>query len=266
MSKRKPTSEDLLRIIDLCEAVEKKGLDPFEVDINRSLEVLRRYLPQWKYLDELLLDVEALDNLATIVKLQGKWLRHRGSSLYIDPLLVELKIRVSNVNELADAFAKSWHPIVLLNQIAPSRLKQGMNYWFNLTSLVDRNKSDLPQFQDKFSQLSLDELVKLRAIAPEKFAELLMNLLDELKNKTAESELDYWQFISTASFQETVFRAYLTTFLVTESFAQIKIDPIEQKITIWPVRSQKETKKYMHNSVVTSLNFEDWIKTRGIQN
>jgi len=41
-----------------------------------------------------LLDAEALNRIAAIVRLQGDWLKHRASSLYIDPILVELKIRM----------------------------------------------------------------------------------------------------------------------------------------------------------------------------
>ena len=61
MSRR--TDEDrerLLRIIGLCAAVESRGVDPFEVEVREILETLRVYLPNWKALDDFVLDVKTL--------------------------------------------------------------------------------------------------------------------------------------------------------------------------------------------------------------
>ena len=83
--------EEILRVIELCRSVERSSADPFEVDIREKIEILRKQLPGWKFLDDLLVDSEAMLELAQIVKLQDEWLKHRASSLYIDPLLIQLR-------------------------------------------------------------------------------------------------------------------------------------------------------------------------------
>ncbi|MEM2922407.1 MAG: hypothetical protein QXF26_08850, partial [Candidatus Bathyarchaeia archaeon] len=89
MSQRKleQEKERLLRIISLCMAVESKQLNPFEVEVEQILEFLRQCFPKWKTLDEIVLDAQTLNQIATIVKLQGDWVKYRSTSLYVDPLL-----------------------------------------------------------------------------------------------------------------------------------------------------------------------------------
>ena len=96
MSIKKVSLEELLRIIDLCRTVMRRGVDPFEVDIMRALKTLKTHLPGWNHLDDLLLDAEALNQLASIIRLQGEWIRHRASLLYVDPVMIELKIRLDD--------------------------------------------------------------------------------------------------------------------------------------------------------------------------
>jgi len=49
------------------------------VDVPQKLQVLKRLLPQWKLLDELLMDAEALKELSLMVKLQSDWVKRRAS-------------------------------------------------------------------------------------------------------------------------------------------------------------------------------------------
>jgi hypothetical protein len=76
--------------------VQSSSVNPFEVDIREKLLVLKKHLPDWKVIDIMLMDSEALHQLVQIVKLQDQWIKYRASSLYIDPLLLELKIRLSH--------------------------------------------------------------------------------------------------------------------------------------------------------------------------
>ena len=99
--------EEILRVIELCRSVQGSSANPFEVDIVEKIRLLKERLPDWKFLDELLLDSEAMLELAQIVKLQDEWLKHRASSLYIDPLLIQLKVKLLARHELSEAFVKS---------------------------------------------------------------------------------------------------------------------------------------------------------------
>ncbi|MDW8045018.1 MAG: hypothetical protein RMJ31_04515 [Nitrososphaerota archaeon] len=248
----------LLRIIDLCKAIERKG-DPFELDVKRSLELLRRYLPHWKLLDELLLDVEALNQLSSIVKLQGEWVKYRASSLYIDPLMIELKIRAASIERLVEIFINSWHPIVSIRQIFPSRLKKAIDYWNQLLPLKERFKKEEVNEVSPGS-LSLSELIALKIMSKEEFAEKLQRLYAELESKADTHSIDYWEFITKESFEETVMRAYLISFLISGGYVKLKIDPIEERMTLIPRKIDEKSDKTitMPRSIAISLDYERW--------
>lgn len=244
----------------MCQVVTRRGADPFEVNVRRSLETLTKYLPGWKLLDELLLDAEALSQLAAIVQLQEQWVRHQASSLYLDPLVTELKIRMASPQELAQAFIKSWHPIVWLDQISRSRLIDAVNYWNRLMPFDQRVKE---RFGEPIAtgRLSVEDLVALEILSPEEFETRLQRLWRELLGK---GRVDYWAFIYTEDFQESVLRAYLTSFLVTEGYAVLEAEPLEERLflTALPERSLLSQER-LPKSVPVAISFEDWRARRG---
>ena len=136
-------SDELFRLINFCKTIQKEGTDPFDLDIKRFLETLKRYLKKWKSLDDLLIDAEAISELTKIIELQGKWIRDRSSSFYIDPVLMELKIKMLEPVQLANAFFESWHPIVSMDRITSKRLKEGLDYWNALLPFSER-KEEFP--------------------------------------------------------------------------------------------------------------------------
>jgi hypothetical protein len=85
--------EDILRLIELCRNIQSSSVNPFQVDIREKLLVLKKHLPDWNVIDVMLKDSEAMQQLVAIVKLQDQYIKHRASALYIDPLLLELKIQ-----------------------------------------------------------------------------------------------------------------------------------------------------------------------------
>ena len=74
--------------------METSSANPFDVDIREKILILKQRLPELKFLDELLVDAEAMLELTQIVKLQDQWLKSRASSLYIDPLLIQMKVKL----------------------------------------------------------------------------------------------------------------------------------------------------------------------------
>src|SRR3990170_746313 len=121
--------ERLQRIIDLCRSVEEKGLDPFMVDVDDIIAAVREYFPEWKLPEEFSLDAEAIDRLASVIKLQSDWVKHRSTSLYTDPFLIEDKLRKLSRESLARLFLNTWHPIIEMEQISPYSLIEAIKYW-----------------------------------------------------------------------------------------------------------------------------------------
>ena len=96
--------EELEKIIEFCKSVELKGLDPFLIEVDDLIAVIKEYFPRWTDPDELSLDAKALNQVASVIKLQSEWIKHRSSSLYRDPFLIEEKIRTFPIAQITEIF------------------------------------------------------------------------------------------------------------------------------------------------------------------
>jgi hypothetical protein len=230
--------EEILRVIELCRSVERSSADPFEVDIREKIELLRKQLPEWKFLDDLLVDSEAMLELAQIVKLQDEWLKHRASSLYIDPLLIQLKVKLLSKEELYEGFVKSWHPLVQVDQISPSGLEKAFAYWRDLTPLAERFKQDFGSYGVQPGVIDVKDLVDLKIYSQQQFEERLKVLREELLEKSNGEWIDYRAFIEAPTFEDKIVRAYLLAFLISEGLASLKTDPLSGKIWVVALSSK----------------------------
>ncbi|MCS7116498.1 MAG: non-structural maintenance of chromosomes element 4, partial [Nitrososphaerales archaeon] len=72
--------------------------------------------------------------------------------------------------------------------------------------------------------------------------------------------IDYWEFITKESFEETVMRAYLISFLISGGYVKLKIDPIEERMTLIPRKIDEKSDKTitMPRSIAISLDYERW--------
>ncbi|HIH95907.1 MAG TPA: hypothetical protein HA348_00190 [Thermoplasmata archaeon] len=250
----KLSKDQLLRIINFCKTIEKEGTNPFDLDVRGSLETLKQYLPRWKLLDDLLLDAEAISEISKIIELQGKWIKSRSTSFFIDPLLIELKIKFLEPERLADAFFSSWHPICSMDRITPKRLKEGLDYWNQLMPLRER-KSEFPlPFQSK-GAMSIKELIELNILSKNKFNEELSKVFEEVRRR---GKIDYWSFVYEKEFKDSVIKAYLTSYLVSDGKVALELDPITGDMFLYPLRGSVSHDK--QKSISISLDYEDWLK------
>lgn len=259
MQKSKVSLEDLIRIVEMCRAIERKGADPFEINIKAYLEKMKKYLPHWKLLDELLLDAEAINAISSIIKLQSEWIKHRSSSLYIDPIFIELKIRILDPKTIAEAFLDSWHPIVEIDQIFPQRLKNAVDYWNKLLPLNDRWREDFT-LGSSIGSLEMEDLIKLKVVSLKDFDERMKELLKELLSKLSTNDkIDYWDFVYADTFEETLERAYIVSFILTEGYATLAIDPLEERTFIVSVEEPRQLpSRKTTRSLPITLNYEYW--------
>lgn len=224
--------EELLRVIELCRSVETSSANPFDVDIKEKILLLRTRLPEWRFLDELLVDSEALLELAQIVKLQDEWLKHRASSLYIDPLLIQLKVKLLSKEALSEAFVKSWHPVAQVDQISPKGLERAFVYWRDLSPIAERFKEEFGNYGVTPSLVDYQELVSLGVFTQNQFEEGLKDLHDELLEKSNMEWIDYMEFIRSPDFETKVLRAYLLAFLLSEGRASLRTEPLTGRVWI----------------------------------
>lgn len=253
--------EHLQRIIDLCRSVEEKGLDPFVVDVDDIIAAVREYFPEWELPEEFSLDAEAIDSLASVIKLQSDWVKHRSTSLYTDPFLIEDKIQKLSKRDIANLFLKVWHPIVELEQIFPQGLTEAVKYWQNLLPLNERwMKTEVAKTET--GVVSSEELVKQRIFAEKAFGDELQTFWEELKQRVGkEGKIPYWDFVGAETYPETVRRAYLTSFLVTYGYATLEILPLEEGTFIKPFEKPEPlNEKKQTISVPISIGVEDWMR------
>ena len=242
--------DDYLRVIELCRDVESSSANPFDVDIRQKLLILKQRLPELKFLDELLVDAEAMQELAQIVKLQDQWLKTRASSLYIDPLLIQLKLKLMPKETLTEAFVKSWHPIAQVDQLSPRGLEKAFVYWRDLVPLSERFKNEFGTYGTGPGTVDYSELVDLGIFTKEQFDSNLTILYDELLQKSNGDWVDYRQFIGDESFESKVRRAYLLAFLISEGRALLRTEPLTGKI--W-TKALSEKLKTPPKSVAISI-------------
>ncbi len=224
--------EDVLRVIELCRSVEGSSANPFDVDIREKIALLKERLPEWEFLDDLLLDSEAMLELTQIVKLQDEWLKHRASSLYIDPLLIQLKVKLLSKEELIEAFVKSWHPLAQIDQLSPRGLERAFVYWRDLEPMSERFKEEFGSYGVKPGTLDFQDLVDLKVFTQEQFDQRLNETYDELLGRSKGEWIDYRDFIRDPAFEKKVIRAYLLSFIISEGRASLKTDPLTGKIWI----------------------------------
>jgi len=228
--------EDLLRVIELCRSIQGSSTNPFEVDIREKLLLLKKHLPEWEFLDELLLDSEAIFQITQIVRLQDQWLKHRASSLYIDPLLVQLKLKLLGRESLAESFVKSWHPIAQLDQLSPRGLEKAFVYWRDLQPLAERFREQFGSYGARPGAVDYQELVDLGIFTQEQFDSRLGEEYDELATRSNGEWIDYRGFIESEEVEVKVMRAYLLAFLISDGKAIVKTDPLSGKISIMTPR------------------------------
>ena len=262
---KKSGREKLQRIIEMMQDIENHKVDPFLLDVDSILKIVKEYFPQWEEADELNLDSEAIHHLASVIKLQSEWVNHSSTSLYTDPFLLEEKIMQASKEEMLSVFLKAWHPLVELEQLSMNSLAAAMRYWDSLVPLKDR-WPDLDVQEVAMGTTSRDELVKQRILGDKFFSEELEGYWQELKTKVKEKGADgkiiYWDFVGADTYEETVERAFLTSFLITYGYATLEIHPLEEEIFIKPFE-KPSTKILTQQSIsipiaVTSENWQKW--------
>lgn len=258
---KKLGSEHLQRIIDLCKSVEDRGLDPFIVDVDDIIAVVRKYFPVWGLPEELCLDAEAIHRLASVIKLQSDWVKHQSTSLYTDPFLLEDKIRRLDKRELANLFLKTWHSIVELEQISPYSLAGAIKYWEGLLPMSERWQRPSP-LEREIGSATREDMIRERILTDKAFSEELENFWEELKQRVGEEgRIRYWDFIGAGTYPETIRRAYMTSFLVTYGYATLEVYRLEDEIFIKPfekpVSLQAEEQLV---SIPVSVSFEEWMR------
>lgn len=256
--------EKLTRIIDTCRTVEERALDPFLVDVDESIQVAKAYLPEWKVPDDLCLDAETIHHIASVIKLQSEWVRHRSTSLYTDPFLLQEKLMRLDKREIVDVFLQTWHPVVEFEQLTLHSFAEALRYWESLLPIEARWNVTAPE-QVEGGLASREELLQQRILVDRAFTDELLAFWTELKNtieeKGREGRIHYWDFVGAQSYEETVDRAFITSFLITYGYATLEVHPLDEEMFII-AQEKPETQSHGKQlvSIPIAVTAEDWQK------
>ena len=261
---KKLGKEKLQRIIEMCMTVENHTVDPFLLDVDSIIKVIKEYFPQWEQTDELNLDAETIHHLASVIKLQSEWVKHRSTSLYTDPFLLEEKITQACKEEIVSVFLRAWHPLVELEQLSLHSLAEAVRYWETLLPLKER-WPELAVPEVEMGSASRDELVRQGILGDKVFSEELecywQELKEKVKEKGREDKILYWDFVGADSYEKTVQRALLTSFLITYGYATLEIYPLEEEIFIKPFEKPlAKIGTQQSISIPIAVTYENWQK------
>jgi hypothetical protein len=256
--------EKLQRVIEMCMAIEAYAVDPFTLDVDEIIRIVKQYFPDWKKTEDLNLDAEAIHHLASVIKLQSEWVKSRSTSLYTDPFLLEERITQTSKDEMVGMFLYAWHPIIEMEQITIRSLAEAMRYWDTLVPISER-WNELAPDEVETGMVSRDELVKQRVLSDKVFSEELEKFWLELKVSVEENGKDgkmrYWDFIGAETYEDTVQRAFLTSFLITYGYATLEIHPLEELMFIKPFeKPQTKIKQEQAVSIPIAVTYDDWQK------
>lgn len=254
--------EKLQRIIDTCKTVEEHSLDPFLVNVDDGISTLKQHFPDWNIPEDLCLDAETIHHIASVIKLQSEWVKHRSTSLYSDPFLLEDKIRRMQKAEITEAFTKAWRPTIELEQITLHSLAEAIRYWDALPPISERWK-ETPPGELISGTATREELIKQRILRDQAFSEEMevfwRSLLDRVEKEGTKGKIAYWNFVCADTYEETTQRAFMVSFLVTYGYATLEIHPLEEEMFIVPFTKPAKrlgTKQLI--SIPIRISIEDW--------
>ncbi len=214
---------DLEDIIQTCNSIESRRFNPFLLDVSEALDILRRHAEHLGSLEDHLLDMRALTGIARVVGLQSAQLRFQSSSLFVDPEMAKQKLDGLSRQQLAEFLLLSWHPIIELEQLTPSTVKEATEYWNQMLSFYERRKRlQLGPFTMP-EAAGLAELTSAGLVEEKAFSKKLQEVWSELKQTAGpDGTVEYWVFVAMSTFRETVKRAQIVSFLVSYGFASLE--------------------------------------------
>jgi hypothetical protein len=165
---------------------------------------------------------------------------------------------------MVEIFTRTWHPIVEQEQISLHSLAESLRYWESLLPLKERWKDLMPtEVETGFA--TREELIRQKILRDKAFSEELENFWQELKHqvktKGEDGKIRYWDFVGAETYEDTVQRAFMTSFLLTYGYATLEIIPLEEEIYIKPYEKPlAKTGKNQLVSIPIAISAESWTK------
>lgn len=193
---------------------------------------------------------------------QGEWIKHKSSMFYLDPLLISLKLHALLPQDLAEIFVRSWHPIVALEAISPHGIREAKDYWTALPPFGERwrgpDTAEVPT-----GEIARGELERTGMVSGEGFMKPVERTWKELLKAAGEKgEISYWDFVAEGSFENTIRKAWVVSFMITYGYATVEVKPLEEEILLKPLEKPRSPKRATVHSLPISITREEWERRR----
>ena len=143
-------------------------------------------------------------------------------------------------------------------------IADALRYWKRLLPINER-WPELFVPEVAIGTTSRDELLRQRVLSNKVFSEEIESYWRELKEKTKEKgdegTMRYWDFIGANTYEKTVERAFLASFLITYGYATLEIIPLEEEVFIKPfAKPLAKIGTQQSISIPIAVTCENWEK------
>jgi hypothetical protein len=249
---------ELESVINLCKMVQSGKIEPFDIDFDYVISIIQKHYPKIRDVKDFCLDAEALKELSNVLERQNKWIEHKSTTLYKDPFMLSQSLMMLDIGAIADIFLRTWHPLVEMEQISARTLAESMNYWGGLTPFAERWQDSLVEEREA-GVTSRDEIRQLGLLPDEGFSEIIEALWIELGERVGSGgSIDYWDWIGKDTYEDTIYRAYLTVFMVSYGYANAEWDQLMEEYTIIHNVEPKLDPRHAKVSLPVMVDYEEW--------
>jgi hypothetical protein len=176
--------------------------------------------------------------------------------------MLSQQLLMMDVGAIADAFLKSWHPIVEMEQISAKTLAGSLAYWGDLLPM-DERWNDLQVRHIETGTATMRDARELGIILEEGFTENMEAFWREMKEKAGEdSQIPYWDWVGADTYKETLKRAFLTSYLVGYGYATIRMDRFGENVELSPTDIPNQNPDEERRSLPVLVDYEEWERWR----